>query len=69
MTSLQYLFYIRLFYSNYCTNHIKMGELGGLCSTNGDKRKYNMVFVGISEAERLLENLGVDKRIILKLIK
>jgi hypothetical protein len=41
-------------------------ELGGLCSTNGDKRKHNMVFVEISETERLLENLGVDKRIILK---
>jgi len=55
--------------SKYCSvDHIKKNEMGGACSTYGEKSGTCRVLVwGLRERD-YLEDTGVDERIILKWI-
>jgi hypothetical protein len=49
-------------------DQVKEDEIGRTCSTHGENMKAYGILVGKPERKRLLGNIDVDGRIILKLI-
>jgi hypothetical protein len=60
--------YIILDMFKYWSDRIKKNEMGGACGTYGGDVSCIEVLVGESEGKNHLENLGVDRRIILTYI-
>jgi hypothetical protein len=52
----------------YSVEHIEKNEMGGICSTYGERRGVCMVLVEKPEGKRPLRKKGVDWRIILRWI-